>query len=229
MSAEPGRNRRWAGVVRVSLGVLLPLLLVLTNVRLLLTPAFVSVEYTTPGFPDDAYGFTQGERVQLAQLARQYLLDRSGIEFLAVQRASDGSPLYNERELSHMVDVKTLVQQALTLWYLLLALVGLLLLIGWRIGGRETVRRGLRLGGTLTLAAMAALLTLLVAGFSLLFTGFHSVFFESGTWVFYYSDTLIRLFPMRFWRDVFALLILLTLAEGALLLLVTRNPHSSVD
>jgi integral membrane protein (TIGR01906 family) len=111
----------------------------------------------------------------------------------------------------------------------LLALVGLLLLIGWRIGGRETVRRGLRLGGTLTLAAMAALLTLLVAGFSLLFTGFHSVFFESGTWVFYYSDTLIRLFPMRFWRDVFALLILLTLAEGALLLLVTRNPHSSVD
>ncbi|MEJ2126169.1 MAG: hypothetical protein P8X84_01420 [Candidatus Bathyarchaeota archaeon] len=27
---------------------------------------------------------------------------------------------------------------------------------------------------------------------------FHQLFFTSGTWTFYTSDTLIRLFPMRF-------------------------------
>ncbi|MBZ0100422.1 MAG: DUF1461 domain-containing protein, partial [Taibaiella sp.] len=33
------------------------------------------------------------------------------------------------------------------------------------------------------------------------FTCFHSTFFESGTWRFAFSDTLIRLFPEQFWFD----------------------------
>ena len=36
-----------------------------------------------------------------------------------------------------------------------------------------------------------------------LFILFHSVFFEGDSWLFLYSDTLIRLFPMQFWQDAF--------------------------
>ena len=31
----------------------------------------------------------------------------------------------------------------------------------------------------------------------------YSFFFQPGTWMFNYSDTLIRLFPERFWQDIF--------------------------
>jgi integral membrane protein (TIGR01906 family) len=63
----------------------------------------------------------------------------------------------------------------------------------------------------------------LVFTFSTVFVGFHRLFFEGDTWLFYYSDTLIRLFPERFWRDVFLLLAGATLAEAvALHLLATR-------
>jgi uncharacterized membrane protein len=53
--------------------------------------------------------------------------------------------------------------------------------------------------------------------FNALFTGFHSIFFEGDSWLFFYSDTLIRLFPLRFWRDVFIALAVLSLGAGALL------------
>ena len=38
--------------------LLVPVALVLTAVRLLMTPAFVQIEYSTPGFPADPFGFT---------------------------------------------------------------------------------------------------------------------------------------------------------------------------
>jgi integral membrane protein (TIGR01906 family) len=50
--------------------------------------------------------------------------------------------------------------------------------------------------------------------FSVFFVYFHEVFFDTGTWVFRFSDTLIRLFPERFWRDTFIAIGLLSLAGG---------------
>ena len=210
-------------MARIGIGVLVPVVLILTNVRLLLTPLFVSVEYSTPGFPDDPYGFTQDERVRLAELARAYLFNDGGPEFLGDLRDANGIALYNPRELSHMVDVRVLVQGAVKVWMGLLVLLAGVGVVAWRFAPSGTVRLGFNLGARITLFLMAALVGLLLLSFSVLFTGFHQVFFQSGTWVFYTSDTLIRLFPMRFWRDVFALLMVLTLVEAGLLLWVTRR------
>ena len=210
-------------MARIAIGVLVPVVLILTNVRLLLTPLFVSVEYSTPGFPDDPYGFTHEERVRLAELARAYLFNDAGPEFLGDLRDANGIALYNPRELSHMVDVRVLVQGAVKVWMGLLGLLAGVGVVAWRFAPSGTVRLGFNLGARITLFLMAALVGLLLLSFSVLFTGFHQVFFQSGTWVFYTSDTLIRLFPMRFWRDVFALLMVLTLVEAGLLLWVTRR------
>jgi integral membrane protein (TIGR01906 family) len=199
------------------------LALILTNVRLLLTPFFVSIEYSTPGFPDDPYGLTRADRLRLAEVARAYLLNDAGPEFLADLTDAQGIAYYNPRELSHMVDVKILVQNALKVWMALLVLLAAAGLAAWRWAQSGTVRRGFNLGGRMTLGLMLALAALLLVSFSVLFTGFHQVFFQSGTWVFYYSDTLIRLFPMRFWRDVFALLMIMTLVEAGVLLWATRR------
>jgi integral membrane protein (TIGR01906 family) len=50
----------------------------------------------------------------------------------------------------------------------------------------------------------------LAFSFRYVFVGFHRIFFEGDTWLFQYSDTLIRLFPERFWRDAFVFVVVLT-------------------
>ena len=46
------------------------------------------------------------------------------------------------------------------------------------------------------------------------FTGFHKLFFEGDSWLFFYSDTLIRLFPIRFWQDAFLFAAVIALGGG---------------
>ena len=46
------------------------------------------------------------------------------------------------------------------------------------------------------------------------FTTFHRIFFAGESWIFPYSDTLIRLFPMRFWADVATVIAALLVVEA---------------
>jgi integral membrane protein (TIGR01906 family) len=62
-----------------------------------------------------------------------------------------------------------------------------------------------------------AILIFVALSFNALFTAFHRVFFEGDSWLFSYSDTLIRLFPIRFWQDVFIALGVLTLLGAGVL------------
>ena len=97
--------------------ILIPLALILTSVRLLLTPAFVQLEYRTPNFPPDPYGFTQEDRLFWSMIALDYLLNDEGIGFLEELQFEDGTPVYNARELKHMVDVKNVLGSVLIVWY----------------------------------------------------------------------------------------------------------------
>ena len=227
---DAARATGWSSFFRVGAGLLVPFVLVLTNVRLMLTPGLVSAEYATPGFPPDSYGFTPQERVDWAKRSLEYLLNDSGPEFLEGFHLADGSPLYNERELQHMVDVKRLVQKALAIWLASVAMMAVFLAGAWRTGGWPQARAGLRLGARITLIVMAILIALVLLAFPLLFEfGFHRVFFDSGTYLFSYSDSLIRLFPLRFWRDAFGLLLLLTLGEAGGLVFLTRERRPSLQ
>jgi Protein of unknown function (DUF1461). len=49
------------------------------------------------------------------------------------------------------------------------------------------------------------------------FTVFHELFFSGNSWLFLYSDTLIRLFPMQFWQDAFLFAGLLDVVCGLVL------------
>lgn len=183
--------------------ILIPVVLVLSAVRLLLTPLFIRLEYRMPYFPPDVYGFSQAERLHWAELARQYLLNPEDISFLKDLRFVDGSPLLNQRELRHMVDVKQVVRGALKVWWgslLLLAGIGL---GAWRGGWAGDFLRAVSRGGWLTVGLIGLVVVSILVSFNAFFVGFHRVFFEGDTWLFAYSDTLIRLFPERFWMDAF--------------------------
>jgi integral membrane protein (TIGR01906 family) len=202
--------------------VLVPVALVLLGVRLLITPVFVQVEYNLPGFPEDRYGFTKEERVKWANVAIDYLLNDEGIEFLGDLTFEDGSPLYNERELGHMVDVKIVVTQAMAVWYTSLLLLVVLGLWAYFGGWWSAYSAALARGGWLTLALMGLILLSVALLFGPLFVFFHQIFFDPGTWMFEFSDTLIRLFPERFWQTAFVAVGVIAAAGGLVLGLLFR-------
>ena len=196
-------NKNLSSFLSIITTLLTPAALALLGVRLLLTPLFPRVEYRMPNFPADGYGFTQAERLHWSKFAIEYLINDAGVEYLGDLKFDDGSPLFIERELSHMLDVKILVQAVLKVWY---AAIGLLIAFGaWAKFGKwgPVYRQGLMRGGWLTLIMTALLAVIASINFWEFFAQFHHLFFEGDSWIFYYSDTLIRLFPMRFWQDAF--------------------------
>jgi integral membrane protein (TIGR01906 family) len=206
--------------------LLVPFALVGLALRLLLTPLFLQIEYRLPGFPPDSYGFTQADRLHWAPYAVDYLTNAADIAYLADLTFEDGSPLFNDRELSHMLDVKILTRIVLRLWRWDLGLLALLGLGSWLTARVPAYRLGLSRGGWLTVGLVAAVLLSLLVDFTALFTQFHRLFFEGDTWLFLYSDTLIRLFPMRFWQDCFIFTGLFSLAGGLGLALGLRRKTS---
>ena len=211
--------------------LLVPIGLVLFGVGILLSPLFIHVEYRLPYFPDDPYGFSLEERLKWADLSIDYLLNLKGIDFLADLKFEDGiqaagscedylpprdcSFLYNDRELSHMYDVKIVVRYAIIVF-----LGSLLLLFGLGIWAKKSnwwseFKLALSRGGWLTIGLITVMLIYLVINFNDLFITFHEIFFKSGTWVFRFTDSLIRLFPVVFWRDAFIWVGVIAMGGGA--------------
>lgn len=181
--------------------LLVPPILLLLFVRLLLTPVFPQVEYRVPGFPADEYGFSQQDRLRWSGYAIEYLLNRAGPEYLADLQFDDGSPVFNEREVAHMLDVKNVVRVILPLFSILLLILAVSAGLAWRGGWKISLLTGLARGGWLTAGLIAALGTIAATSFWQFFSAFHGLFFSGDSWLFLYSDTLIRLFPLRFWQD----------------------------
>ncbi len=206
--------------------ILVPIALVLLGVRLLLNPQFPQFEYGTPNFPDDPYGFTLEERLKWAQLSVEYLINDAGIEFLGDLRFDDGTPVFNQRELKHMLDVKVLVGIVLKVWMAVLSLLALLGLWAWRSGWLPAYRHGFRRGGWWTVGFVGLVVVFALLSFNIFFTAFHRVFFEGDTWLFLFSDTLIRLFPVRFWQDAFLYIGGLALALGFSLVILLKPSRS---
>lgn len=194
-----------------------PLLLVMISIRLIMTPLFLQIEYTRPGFPEDFYGFSTEDRLQYAPFAIDYLMNGDGIDFLSNLDFPDGSAMYNARELRHMHDVKIVTQFA----YTAAIIIGLTVVVAaytlWRMN-RLMLRNAIFQGSIFTLGIIAAIVLIAILNWDTFFTGFHQLFFASGTWRFEYSDTLIRLFPEQFWFDA-ALVIGGLTVLGALALL----------
>ncbi|HEX9117666.1 MAG TPA: DUF1461 domain-containing protein, partial [Anaerolineae bacterium] len=148
-------NRTLAIVLSWVATLAVPVALIGLAVRMVLLPAFVQLEYRAPGFPPDTYGFTTQERIHWATFAWNYLVNASDISYLGNLKFSDGSPLYNERELSHMHDVKGVIQGTFMAWYVSLATLLLIGLLTWRVQQAPEYRRGLSRGGWVTIGLAA--------------------------------------------------------------------------
>jgi integral membrane protein (TIGR01906 family) len=183
---------------------------------------WVQIEYRLPGFPEDRFGFTLEDRLYWSAIDIDYLLSDKELDYFDDLRLEDGSPMHNQRELRHMDDVKRLIH---AVWYVLgIGLIlGLILEVSLGVFAESRVAlETLKKGARNTLILVGLLILGVIVGFGVLFVGFHRVFFEGNTWIFLFSDTFIRLYPERFWRDTFIFFALITAVVGVVIYLLSN-------
>lgn len=201
-------NPKLVSAVRWLVVIAIPFFLTLGTLRILITwnsPSYPEFEY--PRIGPDPFGLSQEDRLELAQANLDYLRRPESAEkviFLLedLRLPEVGDPLFNEREIGHMLDVKNLVDTLKTLtWIVALIAVGGLIFLLVRPETRMEGYRALFHGGILTTVILLVILVLILLSWNLVFTQFHEILFPPDTWTFNYTDSLIRLFPEKFWFD----------------------------
>ncbi|MFC1987375.1 TIGR01906 family membrane protein [Chloroflexota bacterium] len=147
----------------------------------------------------------------------------SGEEYISLTVVKNGKPfeLFNQREVSHLKDVKGLIW--LNYWVLLGTLIYVLVYtvgslfrqkrahwqrLAWEVAG----------GSSLTLALMLALGLGTLFNFDRLFLQFHLFSFANDFWQLDPAkDYLIMLFPQGFWYDATLFCVLLTVGMAIIL------------
>jgi integral membrane protein (TIGR01906 family) len=197
----------------------LPVLLLTVSV----TAAVNSPWLYTYGFDKFEVSVTTGlDQEELSLVARELIhYFNSDQEFIKIYAVKDGEPfpIFNEREVVHLKDVKGIFR----LVYNLLLGTGLyvclyfgLNLFWWQ--ERRSLARGLVWGSCITLGLMAITGVMVAVDFEWFFRQFHLISFANDFWMLNpATDYLIMLFPQEFWFEA-AIYCAVAAAVGALIL-----------
>jgi integral membrane protein (TIGR01906 family) len=193
----------------------------------LLTETYVHAAY--PHFGRDEVLGARG-RTDLAVLGLHAVDPLRGeqVSILARARLPDGTRAFRAAEVQHMRDVRAWLQRLHVVH--LLAAIGLAAL-AWV--SRPLLGQALRAGAVATGAVAAAALAAMALDFDLVLLGFHKLLFAGESWHFADEDTLIRVYPERFWNwtgmaiDVLvAVQAMAAFAAGEAIARRSRNPRA---
>lgn len=202
-------------ILKTLLALLVPLIVMIGSAQLLATDPYLAFEYGKASFPPDTFGYSQEQRFVLASANTSYVRDNLSSEALSSQMLY-GKPVYSQREVTHMADVQSAYQSVVRIWQAAFILFLLIGLIFWQKGERAALASAIQSGGLLTVAVIGSIGLLAVLAWQVWFDNFHLIFFEPGSWLFAYSDTLIRLFPLQFWMDATFMITAFSLIGGLL-------------
>ena len=220
-------------LIKVILTIAVPILLTIYSIRLVMSYQFFEFEYQRADFPIDFYGFTTEDRLMYAPYGINYLLNGEDIDYLGDLRLpldkcwrpepnAIDCPMYEDEALGHMEDVKVVTETTFLIAFILTLVTVGIFGMGYRFPVyRLAIRRGLTYGSMLTLSLIAIIVVLALTAWDFFFDTFHELFFEAGTWRFAFSDTLIRLFPERFWFDASITIGILTVLGAIMILAIT--------
>ncbi len=205
--------------------VMLPVLLVTSNIRYLLGDvAFYK------------YGFREYDAEQVTEVPL-YELDRAAAEMVSyfendanelrivVSERDREVALFNQQEVTHMRDVKALVQLMFRLNEVALAYV-MLYVAAVILWAREKPLRSLAfeslMGIGVGIAVLVGVGVFALTGFDAFWTKFHEIAFSNDLWLLDPdTDRLIQMFPEPFWQQAVYLLGAMTLVEVAAITLVS--------
>ena len=202
---------------------------------LFLITSSVTWAFNSPGLYNDGFekysisrisGISDSELRQVGADIRSYI--NSGYEPLDVRTSILGTErdLFNDREVSHMKDVKQLVRGVYVLALASALYLAAMVVIGFALyRGRFVVDLAKRLawGGGLTLVLLIVFGLVALVGFDSVFLKFHQLSFANDFWrLDPRTDYLVRIFPQDFWFDA-TLWVAVRAIFGALILTVAGN------
>ena len=204
--------------------VALPILLITSNIRFLVS----DVSFYKHGFREFDAPAATGVSMPQLDAAGQQIVDyfHNGDDQLHVLVTINGNEqsLFNQREIEHMHDVKTLMQFMFHLNTLALVIVigYIALVVLWT---RERSLRALAwqslAGIGLGVVVVGVIGGFAIAGFDSAWIKFHEIVFRNDLWELNpATDHLIQMFPEPFWREATTIVGLMTLGEAALVVLV---------
>jgi integral membrane protein (TIGR01906 family) len=168
-----------------------------------------------------ATGISRSELDRAADRLVRYFNNDDETIRIFVQEDDRRVPLFNERESSHLTDVKNLFRTVFRVQEASLAFA-LVFMVGVFIWAAEAplrlLARTVLQASLFTLGLLAFFGVLALVGFDEVFLRFHLVAFTNDLWKLNSAtDHLIQMFPRDFWFDATMLVAGLTAVEAALL------------
>jgi integral membrane protein (TIGR01906 family) len=127
---------------------------------------------------------------------------------------------YTSSELSHLEDVKEVMNWMEIAFYVLLLICTLIVTYYKR--NKKMLKNLLRCGGVRTVIAVLLFLAIAYFSFDFLFTGFHQLFFPQGNWLFPADSLLIQTFPLEFFISISTPIFVQTLILGILFIVLAH-------
>lgn len=141
-------------------------------------------------------GLSQERVLHTAERVRHFVADGDSAILPATV---DGRPGFDAASISHLRDVRAVIDRARVFTGVLAALVAVWL--GVQISRRrfERISAALLWGAGLCIGIVLAGMLAGLVDFGSLFTWFHGLFFSAGTWSFSADSLIIEVFPGEFW------------------------------
>jgi len=210
---------RLTKTLKLFLILLIPIVIIATVVSLLVTDQYLAFEYSKSSFPPGSLGLTEQQRFILASTNIHYVRAHLPSDEISKQTLN-GMPVYTSREVSHMADVRGVFQSVFQVWQFTTILLLLMGFTFWQKKEKLALSSAIQSGGLLTSGFILSIGLLAVFAWQFWFNTFHLLFFKPGSWLFAYSDTLIRLFPVEFWFDTTLTISGLSLMGGLIIALI---------
>jgi integral membrane protein (TIGR01906 family) len=192
----------WArGLVSVAFVLLLPLLIIGTSLRGLVTDR----DFMLRGFRDNDVAATTGlDDPQLQRIADAfvaYFQGPPGQIQMQVTAFGQQRLLFNDPEVAHMEDVQALIQWFLRMQIVAAGVVAVRLLVAVFLDrGVANLGRDMLISTALIVALVVLVAIASAIDFDALWTRFHQIAFRNNLWLLDPTrDYLIMLFPEPFW------------------------------
>jgi len=127
---------------------------------------------------------------------------------------------FNEKEKSHLKDVKDMIDSAINLLLILILLFFILLIYFYNTKQLIIFFNSLMLGSFLSIFLILIIFLLSLSNFDDLFLNFHLISFNNDLWLLNpETDNLIKLFPQQFFYDALSRIVIYSLIISVLVLI----------
>ena len=127
---------------------------------------------------------------------------------------------FNEKEKSHLKDVKDMIDSAINLLLILILLFFILLIYFYNTKQLIIFFNSLMLGSFLSIFLILIIFLLSLSNFDDLFLNFHLISFNNDLWLLNpETDNLIKLFPQQFFYDALSRIVIYSLLISVLVLI----------